>query len=139
MNVTVRARDVSWNSGLQRRLERRLGFALGRHRRRIHQVRVHLADTNGPRGGKDKLCRMTAIPLGTRPVTIVEKGARIPAVLNRAAGRLGYRVGQELARVRRRVPRQAAGRQAGAPSGFTPEPGPGSSSRGSRSVPPARL
>ncbi len=105
MEIAVRARDVVWNEGLQQRVQRSIEFAVDRHRSRIDRVSVYLTDLNGPRGGVDKLCQITAKVRGAAPVMILEKGDGLLAAVNRAAWRLGYRIG-------RRVHR---GRIAGAP------------------------
>lgn len=104
MEIVVRAR-LEWNEELQKQVERSLEFAVNRHKDRIDNISITLTDLNGPRGGRDKLCYITAKVRGTRPVLILEQGDNLLAVIGRAARRLGYRIG-------RRVHR---GRVAGAP------------------------
>jgi hypothetical protein len=53
---------------------------------------------NGPRGGVDKLCQITADLRGSMPVHILEKGDDLLATVNRAARRLSYRVGRRIQR-----------------------------------------
>src|SRR5437870_2756777 len=45
---------------LKRESERRLYFATDRFQTQIREIDVVLRDVNGPRGGVDKLCRITA-------------------------------------------------------------------------------
>ncbi len=100
MDVAVRARNVGWNEDLRKQVERSIEFAIDRHRNRIDRISVYLDDLNGPRGGIDKLCQMTADIRGTSPVLILEKGEDLLTVVNRASRRLGYRIGRRLHRTR---------------------------------------
>ena len=104
MEIVVRAR-LEWNEELQKQVERSLEFAVNRHKDRIDRISISLTDLNGPRGGKDKLCHITAEVRGTKPVMILEQGDDLLAVIGRAARRLGYRIGRSVHR----------GRVAGAP------------------------
>lgn len=100
MEIVIRARHIDWNEELRRHVERSIDFAIDRHKRRIDWVSVYLSDLNGPRGGVDKVCQITADIRGARPITIIEKGDDIQAVINQAARRLGYRVGRRADRQR---------------------------------------
>lgn len=100
MEIIVRTRDVEWNDKLQKNVERSIEYAVDRHRSRIYRISVLLADLNGPRGGVDKLCRLKAKIRGTKPVLILETGDNLLAAVNRAARRLGYRVGRNVERRR---------------------------------------
>ena len=100
MEIEVRARHVAVNEDLQKEIERSIGCAIDRHRSRIDRISVYLADLNGPRGGIDKLCQITADVRGTRPVLILERGDDLAAIVNRAAQRLGYRIGRNIHRRR---------------------------------------
>ena len=99
MEVVVRAR-LDWNEELQKQLERSLEFAVNRHKDRIDRISISLTDLNGPRGGKDKLCHITAEVRGAKPVMILEQGDDLLAVIGRAARRLGYRIGRSVHRQR---------------------------------------
>ena len=105
MEIAVRVRQLGWNDELQEQVERSIDHAVDRHRNRIDRVSVYLTDLNGPRGGSDKLCHITADLRGVRPVLILETGDDLITVVNRAARRLGYRIGRSIHR----------GRVAGAP------------------------
>ena len=94
MEFAVRARDIVWNEDLQERVKRSIKFAVDRHKSRIDRISVYLADLNGPRGGVDKLCQITADLRGAEPVRILETGVDVIAVVNRAVRRLGYRIGR---------------------------------------------
>jgi ribosome-associated translation inhibitor RaiA len=100
MEVAVRARDIVWNEDLHERVQRSIEFAVDCHSSRIDRISVYLADLNGPRGGVDKLCQITAEIRGAKPVRILEKGDDLVTAVNRAARRLGYRIGRRVHRRR---------------------------------------
>lgn len=100
MEIVIRARDIGWNDELRRQVERSITFAVDRHTKRIRRVSVYLTDLNGPRGGVDKLCQITADLRGSRSVLILEIGDDLLGVVTRAARRLGYRVGRSIQRLR---------------------------------------
>lgn len=103
MEIAIRG-SVDWSQDLRQHVERSVEVAVGRHESRIQRVTVWLSDLNGPRGGVDQQCQITADIRGTQPVLIVERGANLKAVISRAARRLGYRVGRQV--LRHRIPHQ---------------------------------
>lgn len=115
MKVSVRPRGIEWCDSLQDLVERSIVFAVDRYRGRVRHISVFLTDVNGPRGGVDKLCQISAEVSGTMPVLILERGDDVLSTVNRAARRLGYRIGRTIQRPRtartRRTPtsRRAAG------------------------------
>ena len=60
MNLEIRIRSTDLTEALHAYVERRLHFSLGRFAGRLGAVKVRITDVNGPRGGVDKLCRITA-------------------------------------------------------------------------------
>lgn len=82
----------------QKRVERRLGFALARFGDRVGRVAVHLAEVNGPQGRADKRCRIVVdIPgYGSAQVVVEEDGDDLNAVIDRAADRIGRAVRRRL-------------------------------------------
>jgi putative sigma-54 modulation protein len=100
MEVSIRTRGVEHTDNLTQVLQRSIEFAIDRHRSHINRVSVYLADVNGPRGGVDKLCRITADVRGAQPIMIVEMADDLAAAVNRAARRLGYRIGRRVHRRR---------------------------------------
>lgn len=100
MKIAIRARHVGWNEDFQQQVERSIEFAVDRHRSRIDRISVFLTDLNGPKGGADKLCQITAALRGTSPVLILERGDDLLAVVNRASRRLGYRIERTIHRRR---------------------------------------
>lgn len=96
--------DVRYRGGLTPAIrdwaQRRVLFALGQFGGRIRGVRVHLSDDNGPKGGADQRCLMTASmsPSGEVVAEVVDPD--LYAAVSRAADRLCRRVRTELDRER---------------------------------------
>jgi putative sigma-54 modulation protein len=100
MKISIRLRDIEWTPELRKDVERRIEFAVDRYRPQVNEVLVYLADLNGPKGGVDKLCQITANLRGrSNPVLILERATEILPAVSRAVHRLGNRIG---ARIRRR-------------------------------------
>ena len=88
------------SANLQSLIEKRVRFALGRFERRLHRVQVRLTDENGPKGGIDKRCAISA-ELGAAGTlhAAVEDSDYEPAI-SRAVDRMARRVKDHLARRR---------------------------------------
>ena len=100
MRLTIHARKVALNATLRSRVERRLGFALGRFGNRIDRVTVRLEDLNGPRGGVDQRCRIEACLVRSGKLLVEVVDAEIEAAVDRAADRMARRVRTTLDRRR---------------------------------------
>jgi ribosome hibernation promoting factor len=100
MEIAVRIRDLDWNENFQQLVERRINYAVDRHKHRIGRISVCLSDLNGPRGGVDKLCQMTADVRGIGTVLITETGSDLAEAIGNAARRLGLRIGRSIERRR---------------------------------------
>ena len=98
MQLDIRGPGVHLTPELIRHTERRVRFALSRFGSRISWVRVCLSDLNGPKGGIDRCCRMSAKVRGADRLVIEDRDPNVLAAIHRAADRLGLRVGRQLAR-----------------------------------------
>ncbi|MBN1854400.1 MAG: hypothetical protein JW829_16840, partial [Pirellulales bacterium] len=58
MHITTTTNGVALEKDLQEFIDLRLHFALGRFADIIDRVSIRIEDTNGPRGGIDKRCRI---------------------------------------------------------------------------------
>jgi len=76
--------------------ERRLRFALGRFAGRIDRVLVHVSDTNGPRGGLDKQCRVRARLRHGQEALVGDVDENWGVLIDRASARLGRSVARLL-------------------------------------------
>jgi putative sigma-54 modulation protein len=101
MTISIRVRNIEWTGELREKVERSVAFALDRYDAQVSQVSVYLADLNGPKGGVDKLCQITATLRRGKPVMILEQGSEIMPTINRALGRLGHSIGRSIQRSKR--------------------------------------
>ena len=100
MKFSIRGRHIGLTEALLAHVERRLRFALSRFGQKIRQVAVQLTDLNGPRGGVDKQCRVTATLSPSGRVMVEEIDAALHTAIDRAAERLERSVVRELERRR---------------------------------------
>ena len=101
MTISIRVRGIEWTDELRKEVERSVAFAVDRYQTHVNHVSVYLMDLNGPKGGADKLCQMTATLRSGNRVSILEKGAEIVPTVNRAVDRLRYRIGRDIQRRKR--------------------------------------
>ena len=64
MRLDIRSRNVALTSELRQHIDRRVGQALNRFEQHVGSVRIALTDVNGPKGGPDKVCRLTVVAGG---------------------------------------------------------------------------
>jgi putative sigma-54 modulation protein len=103
MTSSIRVRDIEWTDELREKVERRVAFALDRYGAQVSHVSLYIADLNGPKGGVDKLCQVTATLRRAKPVLILEKDSEILPTINRALDRLGHSIGRSTQRWKRPV------------------------------------
>jgi len=116
MRIDIHGRGFSLTAPLLDHTQRRLRFALSRSGDRIKRVEVRLVDTNGPRGGADKFCRMQVYLQHAPPVLIEDTGADLYAVIDRVAERAGRNVAKHVDRLRENA-RPATPQPPASPSG----------------------
>jgi len=101
MTISIRVRGIEWTDELHKEVERSVAFAVDRYQTHVNHVSVYLVDLNGPKGGADKLCQMTAKLRSGDRVFILEKGSAIVPTVNSAVDRLRYRIGRGIRRWKR--------------------------------------
>ncbi|RFP09271.1 HPF/RaiA family ribosome-associated protein [Duganella sp. BJB488] len=79
---------------VQRRLQTSLGWVL------IRRLTVWLSDINGPRGGRDKRCKIQVSLDNGKTVLIEDTEADLYAAIDRAAERADHAVARQIARRR---------------------------------------
>jgi hypothetical protein len=103
MRIDIQALGFPLTGPLLDHTRRRLRFALARASDRIKRVEVRLGDTNGPRGGADKFCRIQVFLEHAPFVLIEEVGADLYAAIGRATERAGRNVARRVDRLRENV------------------------------------
>jgi len=100
MRIDIQGRGFPLTAALLDHTNGRLRLALARTGDQIKRVVVRLGDTNGPRGGEDKFCKIQVVLNGAPPVLIEDAGADLYAVIDRAADRAGRNALKHVARLR---------------------------------------
>ena len=72
--VHIRAMHTSLDDETKAYVRRSLGRKLGKFAQHIERISVRYEDVNGPKGGRDKLCRIKVTLSGLEPVVIDERG-----------------------------------------------------------------
>ena len=80
MRLFIHTRGTVHAEKLRSYVERRLRLATGRFEKQLGDVTVQLEDMNGPRGGPDKLCRISADVPSAGRVVVEERGEGFMAV-----------------------------------------------------------
>ena len=88
MRVDIRIQKLDLHQEVSHYIERRLRFSLSRLVSRLRTVNVRVFDVNGPRGGIDKCCRITAHILPSETVVLQEVDADLFAAIDRATRRI---------------------------------------------------
>jgi ribosome-associated translation inhibitor RaiA len=97
MEVSIRWNGIDRSPALETHIEKRAEFALGRHRGHLQKLTVRLEDVNGPRGGVDKQCQVSASgAFGTRVARA--SGQTFQAAATEALHRLQRNVAETLGR-----------------------------------------
>src|SRR5437870_8750601 len=90
MDTEIRILGIDLTGALQLYIERRLRSSLSRFGGRVGRVRVRITDVNGPRGGPDKSCHISAelLPSG---MTLLQQAtdANLYAAIGRATEGIG--------------------------------------------------
>ena len=100
MRLYIRGQGLAIGEGERERVERRLGFALGRFGDRVGRVEVHLADRPARGGTGDKWCRVIAEVVGYGAVVVEGDGRDLIDLIDRTADRTGLAVRRRLDRAR---------------------------------------
>lgn len=109
--LDLRTSQISLSDALREHVERRLEFALRRFGHCIETITVRLVDINGPKGGRDKRCRLVVKLSPARIVMVEATDSDVYAAVTQAA----IRADEKVARlVTRRRPRPLAVRRGGA-------------------------
>lgn len=107
MQLFVASHGVEMKRRIRKRIEQRLRFAANRFERHLCEIAVHVADENGPRGGVDTVCRLTARLRDGSAIRIEEKDANVMGAFGRAAKRFRTAILRRMGRIKTRMRRAA--------------------------------
>ena len=97
MQLELRCYRVESSAALKQQALRLAQFGLARFSTKVVAVTIRLSDTNGPRGGEDKKCRILVRMADGNLLAVEELGVDANAALGRAARRVVHTVGRHLA------------------------------------------
>lgn len=100
MNINVNWSDLNSNEKSKRIVSRRLQALLGLLDSAVLRVKVRFSDVNGPKGGVDKRCMISAKLRATGEVIIMSEGMDYMTVFSSSMARLVKAVRRELERQR---------------------------------------
>jgi ribosomal subunit interface protein len=87
MRIDIKTHKFSLTDALRTHTKRRLHYALGGIDEPIQRVIVRLSDVNGPRGGKDKRCRLQLVLSGLPDVIVNDTQSDLYVAIDRASDR----------------------------------------------------
>jgi ribosomal subunit interface protein len=96
MNITLVDSNIPTTPAMLSHVNSRISTALDRFADRINEIRVHVVDANGPRGGVDKVCAIQ-VHIPRSPVIVVTHAAAdyyeaVSAAVHRLKATLGRRL-----------------------------------------------
>ena len=97
--LQVRSAGVELTQGTRDWIQARTGRQFGKFAKQIERITLRFKDVNGPRGGKDMLCRAQVV-LSGRPNVVVEERAKDGAQGLRPGGAVGRPCGAKSHRAR---------------------------------------
>lgn len=102
MSVQVRIRELDLTEAIRAYVDRKLHASLGRFAGSLGDIQVTLTDVNGPRGGVDKACRISAELLPSRQKIVHEThDANIFAAIAHAIQKVRHTLRKALGRTKR--------------------------------------
>jgi len=100
MQIEIVARGFPLTDAMRAYVNRRLEFSLSVRHSHIKCVVVRLSDTNGPRGGSDKCCRIQVVVPGQADIVVQDTESDLYAAIDRATDRVSRTVARRLDRHR---------------------------------------
>ena len=101
MSIEIRSKDFSITDAIREHARRRLDFALDSFAidryRNVRRLVMRLGDLNGPKGGVDKFCRITA-EVGKSTLVVEDTDSNLYSAISNAARRFAQRASRQLAR-----------------------------------------
>ncbi len=99
MHLNVRSHGFSLTPAIRDYTERRLRFALSHAAGRVTSITVVLSDINGPRGGRDKCCRVRINVKDQQVMVVDDIQNNLYVAIDRAVDRAARAVSRRLGRL----------------------------------------
>jgi putative sigma-54 modulation protein len=101
MEIDILFRNIAPSQPLREHVEREVRAHLSGFGDEITEVFVRIGNADEPRGGIDRLCRITVMGPRIGAATREELHINVHSAVDLAASRVAYAVGRELERLRR--------------------------------------
>ena len=88
MQIDIESPNVPMSMTAKSRIVRRVQRALQRLSDRVNRLQIYIRDTNGAKGGKDKLCRIQANLCNGGQIIISQESHSVPQAIFHALRRL---------------------------------------------------
>lgn len=98
MHLEIRGTNIHFGTSVREHITRQMESAIGQNARRVGLAAVYVTDINGPQGGDDKQCRITARLHGGKTICVEDTDHDLIRVIDRAAGRIKQTLVQEVER-----------------------------------------
>lgn len=101
--VNIIGLDMPLTEGLRQHVLRRMAAAFDRIELRVASATVRVGDINGPRGGRDKVCRVLVRMAGMEDVYVEARDADLYQAATRAIDRAAWTCVRRLRQAKRRL------------------------------------
>ena len=98
MQIDIKSHGFPLTDALRSHVQRRLRFNLSGFDKPIRRVVVRLRDINGPKGGRDKRCRLQLVLVGLPDLLIEDTETDLYVAIDRASDRAGRTLARRLDR-----------------------------------------
>ncbi|MBY0112799.1 MAG: HPF/RaiA family ribosome-associated protein [Phycisphaerales bacterium] len=98
MVITLVDGSIKTTDSMRDFVNQRIGAALDRFRDRISRIEVRITDENGPRGGIDKMCRVTAMLAGQGPLMVEKRAGDFYEAIARATNAVKQSVARRVSK-----------------------------------------
>lgn len=98
MQLSIRINGGDTTPAARRNLAETVDTALSKFANHLRHVTLSVSDVNGPRGGKDKLCRCVLHMKRAQPVVIEDLDFSVGGAIHHALERAVYTVSQRVAK-----------------------------------------
>ena len=96
MILEINNRQANINRSVFLKSKKMLRFSLSRLEGVLSKVKVHFSDVNGPKGGVDKRCRISAQLINAGQIIVLGEGKNFLSALKNCLGRLVRSTRREL-------------------------------------------
>jgi putative sigma-54 modulation protein len=105
MHIDIQSRPFSLTESLRDYSDQRIRSVLTRFEDHIQRISMWLSDINGPKGGRDKHCRLQIVLAGNADVVTEDTQVDLHVAINRAVERAGRTMARKLERKQSRIHR----------------------------------